>query len=269
MTGHAPRSLGHLNPGGGDVSLERFSLGPMFAEVVRHVWVARWRLAAGEGRVQRVLTYPGCNAVFLREGDELFVRLHGPAPRASERRLEGSGWVVGVLLEPGATALMTARAPKELVGGSEPLLGAPLAEVSALMADAEQASLARRLEEWLAPQVALMDDEGRLVNRICAHAEASGHSLSVAELARANGLSERALHRLLMRRVGRSGKWLLERSRLQHAAFRLRQDGVQLAEIAAELGYADQAHFTRAFKAVMGMTPARAREEFKPGASSR
>ncbi|NED59463.1 helix-turn-helix domain-containing protein, partial [Streptomyces sp. SID10244] len=41
----------------------------------------------------------------------------------------------------------------------------------------------------------------------------------------------------------------------QEAAERLRGSGTTLAMIAAELGYADEAHLVRDFRTVTGMTP--------------
>ena len=38
-----------------------------------------------------------------------------------------------------------------------------------------------------------------------------------------------------------------------------------MADVAAELGYADQAHFTRDFSAVTGMTPGRFAARHVPG----
>jgi AraC-like DNA-binding protein len=68
-------------------------------------------------------------------------------------------------------------------------------------------------------------------------------------------LSERALQRLVQRRLGLTPKWLIQRRRLQEAAERLRDGSTTLADVAAVLGYADQPHFTRDFSRVTSMTP--------------
>ena len=68
-------------------------------------------------------------------------------------------------------------------------------------------------------------------------------------------LSERALQRLVQRRLGLTPKWLVQRRRLQEAAERLRTGGTPLGEVAAVLGYADQPHFIRDFAKVTSMTP--------------
>ena len=59
------------------------------------------------------------------------------------------------------------------------------------------------------------------------------------------------------RRLGLTPKWLIQRRRLQEAAERLRGHPAGLGEVAAVLGYADQAHFTRDFARVTEMTPGR------------
>ena len=49
---------------------------------------------------------------------------------------------------------------------------------------------------------------------------------------------------------------MIQRYRLHEAAERLASGAVQLAELALDLGYADQAHFVHDFKAVVGKPPA-------------
>jgi AraC-like DNA-binding protein len=116
------------------------------------------------------------------------------------------------------------------------------------------------LQHWLAPYLQRVDDSGRLVNTICSLAESDEDLLTVAALAERAGVAQRTLHRLLTTRVGVSAKWLIERRKLQAAAALLRDDPeLPLAALAAELGFADQAHFTKRFRAIVGFTPGQAR----------
>ena len=77
----------------------------------------------------------------------------------------------------------------------------------------------------------------------------------VAQVCEEFDLTERALQRLVRRRIGITPKWLIQRRRLHEAAERLRVGAGNLAAVAADLGYADQPHFTRDFQTVTGMTP--------------
>jgi AraC-like DNA-binding protein len=68
-------------------------------------------------------------------------------------------------------------------------------------------------------------------------------------------VSARTLQRLAHRTVGVSPAAMIRRRRLQEAAQRVRDDpDAALADIAAELGYADQAHLASDFRAVLGFT---------------
>jgi AraC-like DNA-binding protein len=79
----------------------------------------------------------------------------------------------------------------------------------------------------------------------------------VDELAARHAMSSRSLQRLFRRYVGVSPKWVLQRYRLHEAAERIAEgrDG-DWAATALELGYFDQAHFIRDFKALIGASPA-------------
>jgi len=80
--------------------------------------------------------------------------------------------------------------------------------------------------------------------------------LRVADVCDASGLDERALQRAFRACVGVSPKWVIQRYRLHEAAAQLRSSAPpELAALAASLGYADQAHFSRDFKRMVGETP--------------
>jgi AraC-like DNA-binding protein len=58
--------------------------------------------------------------------------------------------------------------------------------------------------------------------------------------------------------VGVSPKWVIRRYRLYEAAERAaRGTEVRWADLAAELGFSDQAHLTREFTEALGMPPER------------
>jgi len=184
----------------------------------------------------------------------------------STTTLTADGWAVGVMCAPAAGALLArgSVAPytdrhvplAEVLGaGGERLTG----RVRAAMAG-DPTSPAAHAEAMAAYADALrpllpVDAEGELVNRVVAFVEGDRAVTRVAQVCAEFGLSERALQRLVRRRLGLTPKWLIQRRRLQEAAERLRARDATLAEIAALLGYADQPHLTRDFARVTGMTP--------------
>ena len=80
----------------------------------------------------------------------------------------------------------------------------------------------------------------------------------VDQLAAASGMTARSLQRLFADYVGVSPKWVMRRARLHEAAERADSgEPVDWASLAADLGYADQAHLTRDFTATIGISPTR------------
>jgi AraC-like DNA-binding protein len=81
--------------------------------------------------------------------------------------------------------------------------------------------------------------------------------LRVEDACDALGYDLRRLQRLFRREVGVGPKEVIRRYRLMEAAERLAKEGdLSCVDLAYSLGYADQAHFIRDFKAVAGVSPA-------------
>jgi transcriptional regulator GlxA family with amidase domain len=79
----------------------------------------------------------------------------------------------------------------------------------------------------------------------------------VAQVAKLAELTVRSLQRIFADYVGAGPKWVIQRCRLQDAAaYVAAAEAVDWASLADELGFADQAHLTRAFTATIGVPPA-------------
>lgn len=261
-TAAGPLSKGLLTPGAdaAPVRIERRAPGEAAAAFVRHYWLPRWSLPGGASVHEAVLEYPAANVV-IEAGTAM---LHRASRGLSGRTLTGEGWAFGVLLRPG-----TAR---QWVGGT--LRGAPAAIPLAALDAAPAAALtsaAGAVRECLADDdaagaVAVFeaalgglpapDADARLVDAIVAAVESDRDLRRVEQLADRFGIGVRRLQRLVAGHIGFGPKWLIQRYRLQEAAAALREsEPPALARLAADLGYADQAHFNREFKAVVGVTP--------------
>jgi AraC-like DNA-binding protein len=116
--------------------------------------------------------------------------------------------------------------------------------------------------DWVVDHLASPDDEGRLANAVARLVDEDPDVLRVADVATRLGVSVRTVQRLASRYIGVPPSAMIRRRRLQEAAQRLReQPGTELAALAAELGYADQAHLANDFRTVLGLTPSRYRTD--------
>ena len=86
-------------------------------------------------------------------------------------------------------------------------------------------------------------------------AEATGGRCRIEDLARTVQLSPRQLRTLMIAETGLSPKQLCRQFRFDGVVARLADGDRTLAQIAAENGYADQAHLTREFRQMAGCTP--------------
>jgi AraC-like DNA-binding protein len=262
----------HLKaPGDDSHVMYRYPAPETLAALVRWYWFPVWSVPTGQRSVQRELQYPGCLLVVTSD----YARFYGVTTGLSETVLEGDGWAAGVLCTPAAGSLLARGSMAEFTDRHvdvTTVLGEAGAELTdrvrvAMQPDprsvrGHQGAMAA-FSDTLHPQLPL-DAESELVNRIVALVEERPDLVRAAQLCAESGLSERALQRLVNRRLGLTPKWLIQRRRLQDAAERLRTSSAgTLAETAAVLGYADQAHFVRDFSRVTGTTPGKFADEHR------
>jgi AraC-like DNA-binding protein len=91
--------------------------------------------------------------------------------------------------------------------------------------------------------------------------------LSAAAVAARLGITPRYVH-LLLKETGRTFSRLVLEKRLQRAAALLRDPLWQhrkIADVAAEAGFSDLSHFSRAFRRAYGSTPSALREATRHG----
>ncbi len=112
------------------------------------------------------------------------------------------------------------------------------------------------LEKWLARRLLEQGEDDRRLH-FALDALGGSRPVRVAALADHLGMSRKHLHGLFKSRVGLSPSAYLRLARFSRAASDLGAGNDCLAETALKHGYADQAHFTREFRAFSGMTPTR------------
>lgn len=104
------------------------------------------------------------------------------------------------------------------------------------------------------PEYPLLDE---LLEEIRRHPE---RWWSVREMAEMCNLSIDQLRRVFFQRTGVTPKIYADRFKLNRAAEYLVDTGCSIADAAEHFGYKDQYHFSRRFKAVLGMSPLKYRE---------
>lgn len=222
----------------------RVAASPELAPVMRQWWQPSWDLSEGEVRAQHVLGYPVANLV-AEDGASL---LYGPTTRRGVRELRGRGWAVGALLTPAAGRHLASRPFAELLDAVEPVV----VEGAVDRPDAAREALTGALRRVLGR----LDEDDLAANRLLETVEGDPTLLRVADLAARLHRSARSLDRLARRNFGLPPAAIIRRRRLQDAAAAVRLAPERpLRDIAAEFGFADHAHLTREFSAVLGFTP--------------
>ncbi|TVR47634.1 MAG: helix-turn-helix domain-containing protein [Puniceicoccaceae bacterium] len=128
-----------------------------------------------------------------------------------------------------------------------------------------------RLEECLlrVDLVARGDRSLRLdprVRRVIDHlAQNLSRPFSLAELARAGGLSAPRLSHLFREQVGQSPQRFAEQMRMAQAGLLLRDTTLTIAQVADQCGYGDPLYFSRRFRRRMKESPSRFRRRLAGG----
>jgi AraC-like DNA-binding protein len=240
---------------------------------VRFFWTAR---AAGAHAPERVIP-DGCCELILHFGarprrliegrpaqlqPQAFV--FGQIERALELEMHGDVDVFGVRFQPvGVAALWgfdaSALGPREialddLFSGSRKLHTERMYERAP---DASAAALQARYDGvvgWL--RASTRRGTSRHVGRAAAALSYIGQAKGeTRDAARAIGVSRRGLERAFRIAVGLSPAAYSRLRRIDDCARELRREEAALAAIALEAGYADQSHFCREFKDVVGLSP--------------
>ncbi|GAA2240847.1 helix-turn-helix domain-containing protein [Promicromonospora sukumoe] len=256
-------TLGIVDPVGARdrFALARVEPAPDLADLVDWHWVITWDLPPGTAFTQTVMPHPVGHVVAEEEGLLAYAMPAG----LFRRTLTGAGAVVGTKLRPGGYRALLGRADPGERGAVGPFLGptAALANAEALVqARAGEPEAAVRTLTPLLRDAAERTRTPRSAAALAALGEAFAviadavPGTSVTALADRLGTTPRSLQRLFADWVGVSPKWVLQRHRVHVAAELLGRDpGLDLAGLAAAVGYYDQAHFTGDFVRAVGVPP--------------
>lgn len=263
------------------VRFRRHLPAPELRRYVERYWLIDWDLP--EPYATHIVPHPSVNLTFQWDEAEgpPHAELTGIPAGLYTRKLTGRGRVCGVKFRPGgfrpyapgtpathwtgkvlpaesvfpaangamARTLTTPEAPEAAPDTADPT--DPTARLAAL-----DAFLLGALDAFLVALAPEPDPQADLAADLVRRVRADRTVRRVTDLADLADLSVRALQRLFSAYVGVAPKWVILRYRI-HDALELAgtRRNVDWATLAADLGYADQAHLVRDFTGTVGVTP--------------
>ncbi|MGW0845057.1 AraC family transcriptional regulator [Streptomyces sp. NPDC002787] len=237
---------------------------------LEHYWLIDWDLP--EPYVSQVVPHPSVNVVFQRfEGQEPFAEVSGIGLGLFTQKLEGRGRVCGIQFRPGGFRPFTPGTPATAWTGRRVRQSEvfPGTDPTAILAPDDEDSRVAALDAFLTGLGPRPDPQADLAMALVDRIRTDRTIRRVTDFARAEGLSVRLLQRLFSAYVGVGPKWVILRYRIHEALERAETDRTtDWAALAADLGYADQAHLVRDFTATVGVPPTAYAEAVSPLATT-
>jgi AraC family transcriptional regulator len=225
----------------------------------------QFELGVGNRRVRRVSTAGSASLlcgeqrsrVFRMEGQATAVALHLPIHWL--QRMAGSDEVARGFSRPAHLGQDETLCAITKLMCEEIRRGAPNGE---LYAESLSMSALSYLAQRLSCRGSRERDAGRLSREQCRRLRdyimGNLHEpISNAQLAGRVGVSERHVLKLFRQAYGTTPHRYVQRLRLAEGARLLAQPGHDIADIALQVGFCDQSHFTMAFRRAFGVTPRR------------
>ena len=135
----------------------------------------------------------------------------------------------------------------------------------------EEERVCEVVDAYLSASLASVETVGGLppwrLQRVFAYIrENLANEVSVADLAKTVGMSQYYFSKLFKMSTGTTPHQYVMRQRVERAQELLREGRSALAEVAAQVGFETQSHFTSVFRHLAGITPKRYREMHQPAA---
>lgn len=212
-----------------------------FAGVVESVWSVIVD-PAGPGDPSHCVLPDGCATLSFRLSDDSRIAIRPPSLHPFRAPATAGEHSIGVRFRPGAL---------------ERLPEAWIARVTSMRFGSVKAPAAIAiLEEQLDSLIPLARDPDSRVEALVNFMRRSEGAIAVREAAERIDLSERQLERLCSRNLRLTPKEFARTVRLQAVVrWLIARSDVNVAQAAAQFGYADQAHMGREFVALGGLNP--------------
>ncbi len=235
---------------------------PELSNIVDSYWSVRWQLNSEEVVRQPILAAPGVTLSFESGNVPAPLIITGVYGRAWERDIAGSGTVFGVRLRPAGLAALSALRPRDIADSTIPVdtdLDPGLHHLMGSISPTQDpAELAIRVDDAIRAVTADYEIPALhlLANTVVSELTRRVRPIGGPELAGCVGASERSIQRALSQTIGHGPNWVARWVRLQEVVRLLSApDAPPASELAATLGYTDQAHLVNDFHRATGTTP--------------
>lgn len=255
---HAP---GTTVPAG---TLRELALAPRLRPYLAQPLFYAEDLPDGREVVEHVLPDGAARLIVHLQGTPM-IQVAGASAEPVVLRQQGSIRGFSVALQPGTATALLGVAAHELSGlcvGLDDLWGTHARDLAERLAQAPDdearagllfAVLEQRVDATPRPR-----DAGRTAAlHAASHILRSGGRCSVAALSRVTGVGERRLQQAFREHLGLAPRAWIRLARLHQCVRLLRTGPMRWAHLAAEAGFADQAHLCNEFRALSGLTPSR------------
>ncbi len=264
-----PRGVLQANDSRGEAFFHQRLAPPLeFAAWVQHYWYVQWDLRDAQPSTAETLPHPSCYLVFEHDLERPTqdacvldkAQVSGVNTGKFSRVMQGHGRVFGLKFKPGglhpflqaSVSTLTDRVVRAAQVFGQSIL--QLAAQLRLLETPEAMSAAT--SDYFSGHLPAPDTHVELSTRLVQTIFDDPSILTVETLAERGGLSVRSLQRLFKNYVGASPKWVIRRYRLHELLERFNSgDDLNGAQLALDLGYADQAHLINDFRELAGYSP--------------
>jgi AraC-like DNA-binding protein len=240
---------------------------PELRAYIEHFWIVRWDLRGDRPQLAETLPHP--SVYWLTENRRCTI--NGVPTKRFSRKLRGKGRVFGVKFRPGGLYPFLRSpvgaftdsyiSPGKAFGADGRVVAAELRDLSVAALHANDATAADErmiacVERLLLARLPKPDPQLAVVAAIATAIVQTQAITKVDQIAERFVVSKRALQRLFHRYVGVSPKWMIKRYRMHEVIERVAAGrAMNWSRLALELGYFDQTHFIKDFKALVGRSP--------------
>jgi AraC-like DNA-binding protein len=226
-------------------------------DYVSHYWFSPGR----PGQVFTALPDGAVDVVFQIHCTDIQSWIYGTPTRPMDIPLNQDCHYVGIRFQPGQSRHFMEPSARHLTDSSVATYDAlhfSLNPIFDILSQQSPAQLIRHLDQLLVQHLRYRSPNHQAIDDAICCIRAERGTVAIQTLAEDLGCSRRHFERIFLEAVGIPAKTFAKIIRFHHAVHLMAgPQRLPLAQIAAELSYADQSHLTRDFKDLAGVSPTR------------